>query len=118
MSEHDPFDLEAQEKSKAEVNTRERLLRETEESDVQWLMSSKRGRRIVWRLLDLAGVFRSSFSPTAMVMAFQEGNRNYGNRILALVITYCPELYSQMMKEQNNARRNDSNNSDANRDNQ
>ena len=105
--EHDPLDIHSQEATQAEQALTARLARETEEADVKWLMSSKRGRRIVWRLLDQSGVFRSSFNPTAMVMAFNEGNRNYGNRTLALVHQYCPEMYPQMMKENTDARRSD-----------
>ena len=35
---------------------------------------SKRGRRIVWRFLERAGVYRLSFNTNAMAMAFAEGN--------------------------------------------
>jgi hypothetical protein len=96
---HNPFDLEDQAIQKAQVDTDRREEKETEEEDLKWLMSSRRGRRIVWRLLDSAGVFRSSFSPTAMVMAFQEGNRNYGVRILAMVHQHCSDVYPTMLKE-------------------
>jgi len=65
-------------------------------------MSSKRGRRILWRLLDRAGVFRLSFNTNAMAMAFAEGNRNEGLRYLALIHTLCPELYPTMVKEATN----------------
>jgi hypothetical protein len=63
-------------------------------------MGNKRGRRVIWRLLDQAGVFRSSFNTNAMTMSFAEGHRNYGLRILALIHSQCPELYPTMMKEQ------------------
>lgn len=72
---------------------------EGEEQDLKWLMSSKRGRRIVWRLLEQAGVFRLSFNPNAMQMAFNEGGRNYGNRTLGQIHAYCSELYPVMVKE-------------------
>lgn len=72
---------------------------EVEEQDLKWLMSSKRGRRIVWRLLEQAGVFRLSFNTNAMQMAFNEGGRNYGNRTLGQIHVYCSELYSVMVKE-------------------
>jgi hypothetical protein len=104
MKDHNPFDIKSQEASQQEIELTARLARETEEADIKWLMSSKRGRRIVWRLLDYAGVFRSSFSTVAMQMAFNEGYRSYGNRTLTLVQQYCPELYPQMQKEQTNAR--------------
>ena len=100
MSNYDPLDLRSQERSKADRELRERLVRENEEADIKWLMGNKRGRRIIWRLLDQAGVFRSSFNTNAMTMSFAEGHRNYGLRILALIHSQCPELYPTMMKEQ------------------
>ena len=104
MSNYDPLDLRGQEKAKAQRDLRERLDRENEEGDVKWLMGNKRGRRVIWRLLDTAGIFRSSFNTNAMAMAFAEGNRNYGLRMLAIVHSQCPELYPVMMKENTNER--------------
>ena len=96
---YDPLDTKGQERAKADKDTQSKLSRDTEESDLKWLMNSKRGRRIVWRLLEQAGVFRLSFNTNAMQMAFAEGNRNYGNRLLAQVNALCPELYPTMVKE-------------------
>lgn len=100
MSNYDPTDIRSQERAKADNATRNKLARETEESDIKWLMASKRGRRIIWRLLDQAGLFRLSFNTNAMTMAFAEGNKNAGLRILAQIHALCPELYSTMVKEQ------------------
>ncbi len=100
MSSFDPFDLRGQEQAKADAAKREQLARINEADDFKWLMGSKRGRRIVWRLLDRTGVFRLSFNTNAMHMAFAEGNRNEGLRMLAQVHSICPELYPVMMKEQ------------------
>lgn len=99
MSDHDPLDIRGQERAQAERNLRERIARENEDSDVKWLMSSKRGRRFVWRLMDQAGTFRSVFNTNSMAMAFAEGNRNTGLRILAMVTSLCPEHYPAMLKE-------------------
>jgi hypothetical protein len=106
MSNHDPLDLAGIERTKAQKQTAERVSRETEEADIKWLMGSKRGRRIIWRHLERAGVFRLSFNTNAMQMAFAEGNRNDGLRTLALVHALCPELYPVMIKETNNDNRN------------
>lgn len=106
MSNYDPLDINGQAQAKADADQRSRLSRDTEESDLKWLMSSKRGRRIVWRLLDRAGVFRLSFNTNAMQMAFAEGNRNEGLRVLAQIHTLCPELYPAMVREQINDNRN------------
>lgn len=104
MSNYDPFDIRGQEEASEDKDLRSRMTRETEEADFKWLMGSKRGRRIVWRLLEQSGVFRSSFSTTAMQMAFNEGYRNLGNRMLALIHQHSPELYPIMLKEQINGR--------------
>jgi len=106
MSNYDPLDLKAQERGKSDKDMQARMHRESEESDVRWLMGNKRGRRIVWRLLDQSGVFRSSFNANAMQMAFAEGNRNYGLRTLAMVHALCPEHYPTMMKEATSERTN------------
>lgn len=96
---YDPTDIRSQERAKAEAEKRNKLAKDTEASDVKWLMKGKQGRRIVWRLLEQAGVFRLSFNTNAMQMAFNEGTRNYGNRLLALIHSTCPELYPVMLNE-------------------
>jgi len=106
---YDPLDLRGQERDRADKELRERLDRQNEEADVKWLMSQKRGRRMVWRFLDQAGVFRSSFSTNAMQMAFAEGARNRGLRLLDLIRTACPEQYHVMMKEHNDGTNDDGN---------
>jgi len=82
--------------------TKERLARETEQADYRWLMATAQGRRIVWRMLERAGVFRSSFSSDAMAMAFNEGNRNSGLALLATVNSLAPAEYIKMMQEAKN----------------
>lgn len=111
MKKHDPIDIRSQEKAHAETELRRKLSKDTEDADFKWLMSSKRGRRIVWRLLDHAGIFRSSFNTNSMAMAFAEGNKNEGLRILALVHANCPELYPVMVREANEQRDIDDGNS-------
>lgn len=72
-------------------------------------MGKARGRRIVWRLLEQAGVFRLSFNPNAMTMAFAEGNRNFGLGTLLKIHALCPELYPVMVTENSNGRNDDGN---------
>lgn len=105
MSHDDPLDTEGHERSKAEAARLAKFARDTEEADFKWFMGSKRGRRIVWRSLERAGVFRLSFNTNSMAMAFAEGNRNEGLRTLMQIHALCPELYHVMVKEQVNDRR-------------
>ncbi len=104
MSNYDPLDVRGLERVKEEQDLKARVNRDSEESDLKWLLGSKRGRRIVHRLLEQSGVFKLSFNTNAMQMAFAEGNRNFGNRTLAMINTLCPELYSVMIKEANDVR--------------
>jgi hypothetical protein len=104
VSSYDPTDLRGQDVSREDEATRRRLAAEVEALDTKWLMGSKRGRRILWRLLEQAGVFRLSFDTNAMRMAFNEGNRNYGNRVLDLIQRTCPEQYTVMVREANDGR--------------
>lgn len=107
VANQDPIDLRGVERIKAENDAKRRLEALSEEEDFKWLMSSRRGRRIVFRLLELAGVYRISFSQNSMQMAFNEGNRNYGNRVLTILRSICVEQLPAMEKE--NARTDDGN---------
>lgn len=100
MSEFDPLDTELGEAQRDAEKKRQALARKQEVDDFKWLMADPRGRRLVWRQLATAGVFQSSFDPTAMTMAFNEGRRSEGLRLLAQIHELCPDLYPIMMKEQ------------------
>lgn len=98
-TDREPTDLRAQARAKAEADERIARQRRIELDDVRWLMSDKRGRRFVWRLLEAAGIYRSSFTGNSTTF-FNEGARNVGLRFLADVNEACPERYLEMLKEQ------------------
>lgn len=98
----DPTDVRRMEDAREERELQARLNKEQEDIDLIWLMSSRQGRRIVWRWLDKAGVFRLSFNTDALSMAFAEGNRNNGLQLLAQAMSLCPDQYTEMTKEANN----------------
>lgn len=101
---------------RSEKAQRALLLQQTAIEDFVWLMSDKRGRRIVWRLLSEAGVFQPSYVPgmDAMHTAFKEGGRNAGVELMAWITQHCPDRFSEMQKEaQNHVRRNTSSTRDA-----
>lgn len=105
MSNYDPTDIQSQDRSKARKAERSKLEQDNEVADLKWLMGTKQGRRIIWRQLDRAGVYRLSFNTNAMTMAFAEGNRNEGLRTVAMINANCPDLYTMMVKENSNATR-------------
>ena len=69
------------------------------QSDIRALMKLAAGRRVVWRLLEYAGVWRSVFNPEPLRMAFAEGQRNLGLQLLGWVMDECPDEYELMMRE-------------------
>jgi hypothetical protein len=75
--------------------------REQAEADsaLRNLLNTTPGRRWVWQLLCECGVFASSFRDSALVMAFEEGKRNVGLRLLADVMRVAPEQYQTMAEE-------------------
>ena len=67
--------------------------------DIKWLVGHASGRRIATRLLDRAGVYRTSFNHSGSVMAFNEGKRDMGLFLLAELMEAAPESYMKMLKE-------------------
>lgn len=95
----DPIDLRTQEEmAEAEARKQEFELRK-EKDDIRWLMSHAAGRRIMWRLLETAGVYRLSFTGDYATTAFKEGARNMGLGLLAKLHTHCPDSYNKMVGE-------------------
>jgi hypothetical protein len=62
-------------------------------------MKSRSGRRLMWRLLEMSGVFHSTFNCDALIMAFQEGKRNQGLMLLADINQVDPQGYILMANE-------------------
>jgi hypothetical protein len=101
---HDPTDIAAQAAQDEQTRQRARIDLQLEISDFKWLMTQKRARRFMWRQLELAGVFQTSFTGDALHMAFNEGQRNTGLRVLAMVHEHAPESYQLMLNEHNDRR--------------
>ena len=103
-TDDDPTDVAALDDRRIAREKQARIDSIEERGEFVWLMSSRRGRRIVWRLLDKAGVYRSSFSAEPGVMAFQEGMRNIGLMIVAQIHAAAPGSYVRMIEEHRNGR--------------
>lgn len=80
---------------------RARLKAASEElaGDIRWLASSAQGRRLAWRLIEWTGALSASFSPDAMVAAFNEGRRSVGTELLERMKAHAPERLAEMFCE-------------------
>ena len=68
---------------------------------ISGIMSVASGRAWVLDLLELCHIFSTSFQSNALQMAFAEGERNVGLRLLNDVMSSCPDQYVEMMRERN-----------------
>ena len=98
--EIDPQDLVAQEEAQAKTAEARERSRKQEVEDFKWLMNSMQGRRIVWRLLEKAGLFHCVFQPDSETQ-FANGMRNSGVMLMADIHEICPDKYHLMVKERN-----------------
>lgn len=83
---------------------RVKLSRRQEVDDLKFIMSSKEGRRFIWRLLTHCGVYRSIWSNSAAIH-YNSGMQDVGHFVQAEVIDAAEGSYLQMIKEskENNA---------------
>ena len=91
-SDRDTVDAEER-KRKAEDRRRQHV------EDFKHVVSDERGRRFMWNLLGDCGVFRTSFRNSSE-MAFLEGQRNIGLKLIDLIHAESPETYLLMLQEQ------------------
>jgi hypothetical protein len=68
---------------------------------VNGIMSVEPGRRWMCELLEICHIFATSFSDVDLRMAFMEGQREIGLRLLMDIMASCPDEYVQMMRERN-----------------
>lgn len=99
MSAIDPTDIRRQERAAEESAEKQRRAAQIWISDLQWLMSDKRGRRIVFRMLDRAGLHRSSFDTNNASMAMKEGLRWFGIWLQEEIETHCFDRFIELLKE-------------------
>lgn len=100
----DPLDRQANDAGRAQEADSQKSARFEELEDFKFVMSHQQGRRLMWRLLSKAGVYRTSFSQNGLEMAFREGQRNLGLFLQAEILDACPERHQQMVKESRDAR--------------
>lgn len=93
--EHDPF---SEPKDRAAEGRLKAFRAQVDAEDIKFVMSSKQGRRVVWRLLAKAGIYKSSFTGNSETF-FNEGMRAVGLFLLDEVMRNSPDAFMQMTLE-------------------
>ena len=84
--------------NKEVVRIKQETVRQDELRDVSWVMQNARGRRLVWRFLESAMVFRTTFTGNSTTF-FNEGRRALGLELLADIQEVAGDEYQLMVKE-------------------
>ena len=84
--------------NKEVVRIKQEIVRQDELRDVSWVMQNARGRRLVWRFLESAMVFRTTFTGNSTTF-FNEGRRALGLELLADIQEVAGDEYQLMVKE-------------------
>ena len=83
----------------ADAAQAERTRREQQVEDIKWLMAHAPGRRIVTRLIEETGLFRTSFHTSGSVMSLNEGRKQIGYFLQAELVTITPDAYLKLLKD-------------------
>lgn len=90
---HDPEQVELAEK-------RANAKASQAENDLKFLLSSKQGRRFLWKQLEFCRVFSTSFTGNSQTF-FNEGMRNVGLKLFNDILKAEPESFAVMQREAN-----------------
>jgi hypothetical protein len=99
MSEYDSGLTPEEAASNEEAEKKAKRQRTRELEDIKAVMSAIEGRRVLWAMLDSAGVFTTSFTGDTNTTIFNEGRRNGGLRLYSDIMESCPSLFLQMAAE-------------------
>lgn len=92
---------EVGEEAEQEANRKARLKQQAEDADLVWLMELPQGRRVMWRLLGIAGLYRNPMLGDGDALTnFRCGKQAVGQELVANVHRLCPGYYFEMVKEQ------------------
>lgn len=80
--------------------TKKELKREQEIAEFKSILSTKPGRALMWRILSICGVYKTSFTGNSTTF-FNEGKRAVGLEILTEIFKSDPNAYGLMRIEAN-----------------
>ncbi|EDO2581037.1 hypothetical protein CXC73_03825 [Salmonella enterica] len=84
---------------KAALDAKQKLLAQRDIDDIQFVMGSEQGRRVIWSLLEKGQVFGACFNVDPHITAFNEGQRNLALVLFQRVMAHCPDQYLKMAAE-------------------
>lgn len=89
----------ADEKQIKDARLHERFAKRKEQEDIQFLLSTPQGRRYIWKVLSICGVYRQSAVDSGSWTYFNEGRRSVGLKLLDEVMIADAAAYLKMIDE-------------------
>jgi hypothetical protein len=80
-------------------NARAKRIQAGHDNAIRALMSHAETRAWVWDLLTECRVYGPVFDRSALQMAFNDGSRNVGLKLIAQIMRVAPDSYIQMSRE-------------------
>ena len=74
------------------------MIRRRELEDIEWLLSAPRGRRLLWRVFGITGIFRNSLDGSSRTF-FNEGMRAIGTTLFRDMMESSPATFATMQAE-------------------
>ena len=97
---HDPDVFADENKQSKEDGAKRERRHQRDVNDLRKILAIPEGRRYIWRLWGITGVFRSSYTPKdANMTAFREGQRDVGLAMLQDINDASPTALAQMRSE-------------------
>ncbi len=96
MPELNVFELEARNKK---LNAEQKRIRLREINDIRKVLKIPEGRRFIWRLWSVCGIFRNPFTANANQSAFNAGRMSVGQEILADVNNADVSAFARLQNE-------------------
>ena len=94
--EYDIFNLEEHKKKLTEA---QRRVRQKEIDDVKKILKTPEGRRFIWKLWSVSGIFRNPFHPNSNQHSWNSGRMSIGQELLADINEADGSAFARMQNE-------------------
>lgn len=93
------MDNAASEKKVKKMVGREERLAHRQHDDMKYMLSTVNGRRVLWRILEKCGVFRSVHHPSGSQVYYNAGQQDVGHFVLTMILDAEPKKFLDMQLE-------------------
>ncbi len=76
--------------------------------DILAVLATLDGRRWMWQFLGMCGAYATPFDSNPYTTAFLCGKQDVAHRVMAEILSKCPDTYALMQKENADASRTES----------